>query len=155
MKTDTVAGASSPGKVQFIIDPEIKAVNAAGPDMVALDSSSKILTIGEAKNTVASSIPVNNFRNYFAYAPDGQTITAFDMNYILKYTPESALIGSSSPFKDSTVIKQFEVYINGPNSESIRTRLMQNLPSSLPYTFTHEGATYTGTVNINIIAHNL
>jgi len=56
-------------------------------------------------------------------------------------------------FKDSNINKQFVLYLNGPNSQSIKNSL--NLPSSVPYKFKDsDEILQTGTVDIVVMAVN-
>jgi PKD repeat protein len=145
-------------KLAYIIDPETKLVTGHGPDMIAVDSrvdSAKVLTMGESKNTVAKSMSLSDFEKYFTDARDttGKP-TSFNMDNILKYTP----VDKRVIYNDATVTeKKLVIYINGPNSETIKTNLIKKLPDSLslPYNTVYETIPYSGTINIEIIAQNV
>jgi hypothetical protein len=54
------------------------------------------------------------------------------------------------------LIKKMVIYLNGPESAAIKTKLTEKIPSSLPYDVTYKnGIRYQGTMKIEIIAENI
>ena len=74
-------------------------------------------------------------------------ITGYNVKYaLLQGLPENY-------FTDSTITKQFILYINSPESTAIKSKL--NLPTSVPYKYSKAGVDYTGTVQVIVMAVNV
>lgn len=74
--------------------------------------------------------------------------TQFNVNYVVEN------LGSDSYFKDPAFVKEFVLYVNSPESLSIRNGLISKLGtvSEIPYKYMKGGQEFTGTVKIVIEA---
>lgn len=119
---------------------DISHINKGGLDYVALDEY--VLKIVEAK--ARQSLRVKDIKNYVKTDKNG-VVTNFNADYAIGELGEDY-------FKNLKIQKQFVLYLNGPNSQTIKNSL--NLPASLPYKFTSGGKDIRGTIEIVVMAVN-
>lgn len=122
---------------------DLSHVNKGGIDYAGL--SGNTLKIGEAK--AVQSLSLSDLKNYIQI--DKVTgATQFNVNYV------GENLGSDSYFKDPAFVKEFVLYVNSPESLSIRNGLISKLGtvSEIPYKYMKGGQEFTGTVKIVIEA---
>lgn len=118
-------------------------VNKGGIDYAGL--SGNTLKIGEAKAVQSLSMP--KLKNYILPGEVPGT-WKFNTNYAIEN------LESDFYFKDSGISKEFVLYINSPESSTIKNSLISQLgdASEIPYKYTKSGQEYTGMVKITIEA---
>ena len=124
---------------------DLSHVNKGRLDYVAKNGN--VLDIVEAK--ARQSLSKKDIKNYIKTDSNG-VLKKFNVKYSVNELGEDYL-------KDKSVQKRFLLYLNGPNSQTIKNSL--NLPASVPYKFKSkdiktEGQIFEGTVEIVIKAVN-
>jgi len=125
---------------------DLSHVNKGGIDYAGL--SGNTLKIGEAK--AVQSLSMSKLKNYILPSEVPGT-WKFNTNYVIEN------LGSDSYFKNSGISKEFVLYINSPQSLTIKNSLISQLgdASEIPYKYTKGGQEYTGMVKITIEAVNV
>ena len=122
-----------------VVVKHLSHVNKGGVDYAVLDGSK--LKIVEAK--ARQSLSKSNLKNYIKTDKNG-VVTQFNADYAVKDLGDD--------FLNPNYQKQFVLYLNGPNSQAIKSSL--NLPASLPYELTRGGQELSGTIDIIVMAVN-
>lgn len=118
---------------------ELSHVNKGGVDYAVLDGSKLKIVEAKARKALSRS----DIENYIK--PDEITgDLVFNADYVVKDLGDD--------FLNPNYQKQFVLYLNGPNSQAIKSSL--NLPASLPYELTRGGQELSGTIDIIVMAVN-